>query len=156
MSTVSTVTLEQYTGTWYEIAKIPNRFQDHCATNTRAEYTLMDNGRLEVINSCVDKQGRLDQAQGIARIVDPATNAKLKVSFVQLFGFSLFWGDYWIIGLAPDYSYAVIGTPDRRFGWILSRTPDLPEQATETAYAILRKNGYDTSAFKPSAQDWSS
>jgi apolipoprotein D and lipocalin family protein len=145
--TVDHVDLQKYIGTWYEIAKIPNRFQKQCIKNTTASYSLNDDGTIKVVNSCEDDEGEMDTAEGVAKVVDPKTNAKLEVSFVSIFGINLFWGDYWIIGLPDDYSYAVIGTPNRKYGWILSRTPALPEEKLNEAYDILRKNNYDPNDF---------
>jgi apolipoprotein D and lipocalin family protein len=150
--TVRRVDLNRYLGSWYEIAGIPNRFQKHCRANTMARYARLDDGRIEVINSCRDAQGDTDVAQGVARIVDSRSNAKLEVSFVSLFGWRLFWGDYWILDLAPDYAYAVVGTPDRRYGWILSRTPALDADSRTRIDARLRAAGYDPSAFVDTPQ----
>ncbi len=146
-ATVDYVDLSKYTGLWYEIAKIPNSFQKHCAGSTTAEYSLNDDGTIKVVNSCREADGELDSAEGLAEVVDPKTNSKLEVSFVSIFGIHLFWGDYWIIGLADDYSYAVVGTPNRKYGWILSRTKELPEDKLKAAYAILKKNGYNPKDF---------
>ncbi len=131
---VDSVDLGRYVGTWYEIAKIPNSFQSKCAMNTTATYKLRDDGRIDAVNECVESDGSVNVARGIARVVDPQTNSKLKVSFVSILGINLFWGDYWIIGLDKDYKYAVVGTPSRKYGWILSRTPSLsPRSLSEIA-----------------------
>lgn len=146
-ATVASVDLDRYAGTWYEIASIPNRFQKHCVGNTMAGYRPLEHGRIEVINSCLDKNGALDRAEGVARVVDTASNAKLEVSFVSLFGWQLFWGDYWILYLAPDYSHVVVGTPDYRYGWLLSRTPVMSAEIRDTADGWIRAAGYDPAAF---------
>ncbi|MBN2424690.1 MAG: lipocalin family protein [Calditrichaceae bacterium] len=151
--TVDSVDLERYAGKWYEIAKIPNRFQKQCIKNTSAEYKLLADGRIEVVNSCVDEDGELDNAEGMARVADTSSNAKLEVSFVSLFGFHLFWGDYWIIGLDKNYRFAVVGTPSRKYGWILYREKTMPENLLEQAYIILEENGYNRRDFKLSRQE---
>lgn len=143
---VDHVDIARYLGTWYEIKKIPNRFQDHCVGDTTATYSARDDGRLNVINRCLTEDGTWDQAEGIARITDTATNAKLEVSFVQIFGWNLFWGDYWIVDLAPDYSHVIVGHPQRRYGWILSRTPTLDVDLDPR----LRELGYEPADFKAS------
>ena len=84
----------------------------------------------------------------MAKVVEPVTNAKLKVSFVKLFGMSLFWGDYWIIGLHENYEYAIVGTPGRKYGWILSRRKQLSQEDLNQAFTILREQGYDPEAFE--------
>ena len=147
VTTVDHVDLQKYAGTWYEIAKIPNSFQDQCVGNTTAAYSLNDDGSIKVVNKCKDDEGDMDSAEGLANVVDTKSNSKLEVSFVSIFGIHLFWGDYWIIGLPDDYSYAVIGTPNRKYGWILSRTPQLSEEKLNEAYDILRKNGYNPKDF---------
>lgn len=145
--TVDAVDLRRYAGVWYEIARIPNRFQKHCVRNVTATYTLRDDGMIDVVNRCVDDDGEVDQADGVARVVETATRSKLEVSFVQVFGLRLFWGDYWIIGLADDYRYAVVGSPDRKYGWILSRSAVLSAEDREAVFGILRANGYDPALF---------
>jgi apolipoprotein D and lipocalin family protein len=146
-TTVPFVDLQRYTGVWYEIARLPNRFQKQCVRNVTATYTLRDDGRIDVMNRCVDEDGELTEAQGIARIADTTSRSKLEVSFVRFLGISLFWGDYWIIGLAEDYRYAVIGSPSRAYAWILSRTPAMTAPDLARVHEILRNQGYDPKAF---------
>jgi len=150
--TVPFVDLHRYAGLWYEIASIPNRFQRHCRGNTTASYRPIEAQRMEVINRCLDKDGSVDTAQGIARVVDTDSNARLEVSFVSLFGWQLFWGDYWVLELAPDYAYAIVGTPNFRYGWILSRTPTLPAEVRVDLDERLRTTGYDPAAFVDTPQ----
>lgn len=150
---VDSVNLARYVGTWYEISKLPNWFQRRCVSNTTATYALRDDGRISVVNRCSTDGDDEIEASGAARIVDPASNARLAVSFFNIFGWYLFWGDYWIIGLDPDYQYAVIGTPSRKYGWILSRTPTLTLNQREKVDALLRQNGYRPEAFISTAQE---
>ncbi len=145
--TVDSVDLNKYVGLWYEIAKLPNRFQKSCARNTTARYKLRDDHKIEVINKCIEEDGDTNEVEGIAKIVDSKTNAKLEVSFVRILGIQLFWGDYWIIGLDKDYRYAVVGTPSRKYGWILSRTPNLSTEDMNTIFNILRSQGYEPKDF---------
>jgi apolipoprotein D and lipocalin family protein len=145
--TVNSVDLNRYTGLWYEIAKIPNRFQKNCSRNTTANYKLREDGRIDVTNKCIEENGDTNEVNGIAQIVDTASNAKLEVSFVRILGIQLFWGDYWIIGLDKDYKYAIVGTPSRKYGWILSRTPKLPSDTINNIFDILKKQGYNIKDF---------
>lgn len=145
---VASVDLHRYRGKWYEIAKIPNRFQRKCAGNTTAEYTLRADGTVLVVNSCLDHEGKRVIAEGIGKVTDPLTNARLKVSFVKLFGVNFFWGDYWILGLDKDYHYAVVGVPNRKYGWILSRRPELSSAEWTAVEAILRSQGYHPEDFE--------
>ncbi|UCH70569.1 MAG: lipocalin family protein [Candidatus Bathyarchaeota archaeon] len=136
LEVVSHVELEKYLGKWYEIAHLPARFQQGC-TDTTATYTLSKEGSITVLNECV-RNGKLKQAKGKAKVVDKKSGAKLKVTF-----FWPFYGDYWIIDLGKDYDYAVVGTPNRKYLWILSRTPQMDDklffQLTESA----KTKGFD-------------
>ena len=151
--TVDQVDLTRYAGIWYEAARIPNRFQKKCTSNVTAEYKIRPDGRIDVINRCRNKKGTLTTARGIAKISDPASKAKLKVSFVRLLGAQLFWGKYWIIGLDSNYRYAVVGTPSRKYGWVLSRQPQLPDDDWNSVNIILTNQGYDPERFIKTEQD---
>jgi apolipoprotein D and lipocalin family protein len=140
LQTVPRVDLDRYLGTWYEIASYPQRFQRGC-TASRADYALRPDGGIDVVNSC-----RLDAldgpekvARGRAKVVDGSANATLKVSF-----FRPIWGNYWIIDLADDYSYAVVGHPGRDYLWILSRTRALPDPTYQGILGRLQAVSYDT------------
>ena len=141
LQTVAHVDLPRYLGTWYEIANFPQSFQRGC-TATTATYTLRADGDIDVLNRCHKDSidGEVKSALGRARVVERSTNAKLEVSF-----FRPFWGDYWIIDLAGDYSYAVVGHPGRDYLWILARSPTIPEATYETIVTRLQSQGYETS-----------
>lgn len=130
LPTVSSVNLVRYAGTWYEIARLPMWFQRHCV-DSKAVYTILPDAKVGVHNECVTDSGTLDQVDGVATVVDSTTNARLAVTFdnffARLVGPSRH-GNYWILDLDPDYQVAMVGTPDRRYLWILSRTPylDMP------------------------------
>jgi len=144
--TVGRVDLRRYAGLWHEYAKLPNDFQDQCVAGTTAEYALRDDGKLDVVNRCETSDG-VDVARGIARVVEGSGNAKLEVSFVQVLGFSLFWGDYWIVGLDEDYEWAVVGHPERKYGWLLVRDPAVSEAVRDEMFFVLESRGYDHEAF---------
>lgn len=139
LRTVSRVNLQQYVGTWYDIASFPQRFQRGC-TGTTATYTIRADGEIDVLNCC--RKGSLDgnaeSAQGRARVTDRSTNAKLKVSF-----FRPFWGDYWIIDLGANYEYAVVGHPSRDYLWILNRKPTMEDTVYAGILGRLRAQGYE-------------
>jgi len=145
---VPSVELKRYAGGWYEIARIPNRFQRQCARHTIAQYGLRPDGRLSVLNQCIKRSGNVDQATGVAKVVDPVSRAKLKVSFVSVLGWRPFWGDYWVIGLDHDYRWAVVGSPDRRYGWVLSRTPRLDDASMASIRELLERQGFAWSRFE--------
>ena len=148
LKTVKYVDLKKYAGLWYEFAKIPNSFQDQCVKGTTAEYVLTTDGEIKVLNSCIDEDGKVDEADGLARIVDKKTNAKLEVSFFSILGWRPVWGDYWVIGLDENYQWAIVGTPSRKYGWILSRTPKLDQITTDKIFGILKDQGYDPAKFE--------
>lgn len=148
LETVPSVDLSRYVGTWYEIASFPQRFQKGC-TGTVATYTLRPDGSIEVLNRCSrdSLNGRVTVARGRARVVDKLTNAKLEVSF-----FWPFWGDYWVIDLGRDYEFAVVGHPNRKYLWILSRTPTMDTSVYDGIVERLRAQGYDTSRLERTLQ----
>ena len=133
LPTVARVDLTRYSGTWYEIARLPMWFQRHCV-DSKAIYTSRPDGTVGVHNECGTDTGGVDQVDGVATVVDSKTNARLTVVFdnffARLFGSSR-QGNYWILDLDPEYRVAMVGTPDRRYLWILSRTPRLDEPTYE-------------------------
>jgi apolipoprotein D and lipocalin family protein len=147
LTVVPTVDLSRYMGTWYEIARLPNRFQEKCAGDVTATYSILDDGEIRVVNRCRQESGEMTEAEGRAhRAADDEPNTKLKVRFAPAFlSFLPFvWGDYWIIDLAPDYSYAVVGEPDRKYLWILARSREMDETLLNEILARVRNQGYDT------------
>lgn len=148
LTVVNSVDLQQYVGTWYEIARLPNRFQEECIGNVTATYELLGNGEIKVVNRCQKKDGEISAAEGRARRAGAELpNSKLKVRFAPAFlSFLPFvWGNYWIIDLAPDYSYAVIGEPDREYLWVLARTPRLHKGNLQEILGRAKQQGYDLS-----------
>jgi apolipoprotein D and lipocalin family protein len=145
---VGDVDVERYMGLWYAIASIPTSFERKCVQGTTAEYTLLENGRIRVVNVCYDAAGKPDRAVGRAWVPNPEAPTKLKVSFVRFLGFWLFPGDYWIIDLDADYRYAVVGHPSYRYGWILSRTPTLDSEILSGIVERLEAQGYDFADFR--------
>ncbi|WP_043647818.1 lipocalin family protein [Chitinilyticum litopenaei] len=135
--TVPAVDLQRYLGQWYEIAAFPMRFQAQCTGDTTASYTLRDDGQIGVVNRCKTADGSVDSANGRAKVVENSGNARLRVTF-----FWPFYGDYWVIGLDPDYQWAVVGHPSREYLWVLSRSPQLSPPALEAALASAKAQGY--------------
>jgi apolipoprotein D and lipocalin family protein len=139
MQVVPSVDLSRYAGKWYEIARLPNRFQRACAGDTTASYTLRPDGKITVVNQCRKSDGNMKSARGTARLASAKEpNTKLKVSF-----FWPFYGNYWIIDLDPEYRWAVVGEPGRKYLWILSREPKLDEALYEQILDRAKKQGYD-------------
>ena len=152
--TVPFVDLNRYAGDWFEIARFPNRFQRQCVGDVRANYARRLDGRIDVVNRCRTADGQTE-ARGVARLVDEQTHAKLKVRFAPawLSWLPPVWGDYWIIGLAPDYSWAVVGDPDREYLWILARTPTLDAESMAAARTAAQDNGFDVGRLMQTPQE---
>ncbi len=149
--TVGQVDLTRYAGQWYEVARFRTAFQDgpdrRCEDVT-ALYSPRPDGALDVVNRCHDAAngGQERVARGIARSASPG-NDRLRVSF-----FWPFFGDYWVIGLDPEYRWAVVGAPGREYLWILSRTPVLDAGAYSVAVAVARREGFTTARLVPTPQ----
>ena len=142
VQSVAAVDLARYAGNWYEIAAFPMFFQRQCVGDTTARYTQRPDGEIDVYNRCRTADG-FDDATGRAWAVAGTGNAQLKVSF--------FWplrSDYWVIGLADDYRWAVVGNPDRKYLWVLSRTPVLPADELDKALQAATRQGFDLAQLK--------
>jgi apolipoprotein D and lipocalin family protein len=141
---VPSVDLARYAGTWYEIARLPMWFQRHCV-DSKAIYTSRSDGKIGVHNECVTDKGGVATAEGVALVVDTKTNARLNVVFdnwfARVFGSSQ-EGNYWILDLDPGYRTALVGTPDRRHLWILSRSPQLDAATFQRLVSKGRELGY--------------
>ncbi len=148
LEVVPHVDLQKYLGTWYEIATIPQRFQKGCVGVT-AEYSLRDDGDLQVVNTCRRDtlDGQVRQVRGRAWVVDKTTNAKLKVRF-----FWPFSGSYWIIGLDSNYGWAVVGHPSRSYLWVLSRTPQMDATLYSEILKLIADKGYELTKIKKTLQ----
>jgi apolipoprotein D and lipocalin family protein len=153
LATVGDVDLARYAGRWYEVAKYPNRFQSQCVSDTTATYRPLDDGAVSVVNRCRTASG-VDEASGVARRVDGRSD-RLEVSFLPapLRWLPFGWGDYWIIELAPDYRYAVVGEPSRRYLWILARSRALSADDRRAIEARLPALGYDPARLVYSPQE---
>ena len=147
VTTVDSVDLTRYMGTWYEIARLPAWFQRHCV-DSKAVYTMRDDGSIGVHNECVTAAGDVDRADGTAKVVDPVTNAKLSVTFGSWFA-RLFestpTGNYWILSIDSEYQTAMVGTPDRQYLWILSRSPHIDPTTYEFLLDYARELGFPLS-----------
>jgi apolipoprotein D and lipocalin family protein len=140
------VELQRYLGRWYELARYEQAFQKDCDGVT-ADYALRPDGAISVLNACRKPDGSFKQAKGKAKVVDTATGAKLKVSF-----FGPFYGDYWVLDHAPDYSWSIVGEPSGRYLWILSREAQPGPAKVEALIARAKALGYDTSMLRITKQ----
>src|SRR4051794_36940137 len=148
LETVPHVELARYLGTWHEIASFPQSFQRGC-TATTATYSLRRDGQIDVVNRCRlgSLAGKEKVAEGRARQPDPRDSARLEVSF-----FRPFWGDYWVIDLAPDYRFAVVGHPGRDYLWILSRAPVIDAETYAGIVQRLEAQGYEVGRLQRTLQ----
>jgi apolipoprotein D and lipocalin family protein len=149
-ATVARVDLARYAGTWFEIARFPNSFQDapgQVCIATTATYTPRPDGQVGVVNRCEDAAGKPNVATGSAYAVEGTGDAKLRVSF-----FWPFYGDYWVIGLDPEYRWAVVGAPSRDYLWILSRSRAMTDADYAAATSIATREGFDTSRLRRTPQ----
>lgn len=150
--TITSIDLLRYQGVWHQVALYPNRFQKSCATNTRAVYTPQPEGKVQVVNQCRMADGKEMQIVGQARPAKEAaltgtllTPPQLQVRFAPdwLSWLPFVWGDYWVIQLAADYRYAVIGEPHREFLWVLARETQINSTDWASIEAKLKEQGYD-------------
>lgn len=144
LPTAEHVDLARYAGTWHEVARLPNPFQRTCVGAT-ACYTLLADGGVAVVNTCRTSRGRCRSIEGRAEAVPCSGNARLRVRFDGLAGLMPVSreGNYWIIAVDDDYTWALVGTPDRRFLWILSREPSLPPAIFGMLVERARGLGFD-------------
>lgn len=151
-STVPYVDVNRYLGKWYEIGKTPNFFQRNCLTS-EADYTLISPTEMGILNTCQTKAGKTETATGVAKIVDLNSHAKLTVQFNNWFSKLFPWltrGDYWIIDLDSDYKWVIVGHPQQKYLWILSRDPKMDEATYNALLGRAQKQGYDISKIKRS------
>jgi apolipoprotein D and lipocalin family protein len=145
LSTITSLDVPRYMGTWYEIAKYPNWFQKKCVADTRAEYQLQANGRIQVTNQCRLETGVLDVAIGEARQIGPSTSPKLQVRFAPawLSMLPFVWGDYWVVDLDEGYHLVAVSEPKREYLWVLSRTPKAESGDYDALMGRLKAQGFD-------------
>ena len=146
---VKNFSLEQYLGTWYEIARMDHRFERDLS-NVTAEYRLKDDGGVRVLNRGFNtKKDEWKEAEGKAYFVDDSTVGRLKVSF-----FGPFYASYNVIALdQEDYQWSLVTGPDKDYLWILSRTPVLDQAVVDELVSIARSLGYKTDELIFVAQD---
>ena len=144
VATIAALDVARYMGTWYEIAKFPNRFQAKCAANTRAQYLAQTDGSVQVLNSCTTADGSTIDALGKALQVGAATSPKLQVRFAPawLSWLPMVWGDYWVIDLDTDYQLAAVSDAKREYLWVLSRTPQVNTKAYDALLERLKAHHF--------------
>ena len=140
LETVKSVDLARYLGVWHEMARYENEFQGPDCVNVTAEYGLDKDGGISVLNTCRDAEGNVTEtAEGWAKVADAQTKAKLRVTF-----FWPFFGDYWVVALADDYSWVIVSEPGREYLWILTRQPVTDGPLKTELVARTAALGFDT------------
>ncbi|MFO1414599.1 MAG: lipocalin family protein [Burkholderiales bacterium] len=143
LPTVPALDLDRYVGRWHEVARYPNSFERDCARDVTATYTRNADGTIQVINDCRRTDGSLLRAEGLARMGEPPSKLEVRFAPAWLSWLPLVWANYWVIDLADDYSYAVVGEPSRDYLWILARDPRLPDATYARIVAKLPALGYE-------------
>lgn len=136
-TTISSLDLNRYLGTWYELARFDHRFERDM-NNCTAHYSLREDGKIRVLNRGW-KNGSQTTSEGKAKTT--GTPGLLRVSF-----FGPFYSDYRILMLDSDYRFALIGSATNKYLWILSRTPELPEATIQLILQEAQRRGYDTNS----------
>ncbi len=155
VTTIATLDLPRYMGTWYEVSKFPNRFQRQCVANTRAHYLAQMDGSVQVLNSCLTADGSTIDALGSAKQIGPATSAKLQVRFAPawLSWLPQVWGDYWVIDLDTDYQLAAVSDAKREYLWVLSRTPRISTKAYDALLERIKAQHFDVQKLERTTQN---
>ena len=150
LATIASLDIKRYMGTWYELARYPNRFQRDCAGPAVAAYSLQPDGQVRVVNRCPQADGKTDEAIGEARRVGEPGSARLEVRFAPawLSWLPMVWGNYWVIDLDPAYQISVVSEPTREYRGVLSRTPTVEPAGWEALMTRLRDKGFDLSRLK--------
>ena len=151
---VPEVDLERYAGRWHEVARLPNKFQGKCVGETTADYELLADGALRVVNACRGADGRITKVEGRARLANrdgPTSRLKVRFAPAILSWLPMVWGDYWVLELTPDYGAALVGTPDRKYLWVLSRTAQLDDSIYRRLVATAAAQGFDVARLLLSA-----
>ncbi len=145
VTSVKHIDLQQYLGKWYEVARLPMFFERNCADNVSATYSLNPDASIKVDNQCRKDNGKVMQSIGEAVPVD-ATNARLSVTFLPkwLRWTGLAKAPYWILKIDEHYTTALVGNPDHRYLWILSRTPQIDPVTYQAYLQEAQRQGFDT------------
>ena len=154
LQTIQSIDVPRYMGTWFEIAKYPNRFQKQCVANTSAEYSLQKDGTVKVLNRCQLTSGEMDEAEGQARQIGGLKSPKLEVRFAPawLSWLPMVWGDYWVIDLDKEYQLVAVSEPSREYLWVLARTQQVDKGKYDALLQRLKSKGFDLNKLELSPQ----
>lgn len=133
---VAQIDQQRYLGLWHEQARLPNSFENGCQRAT-AEYGLREDGLISVVNTCFDAEGERRTAVGRARQVGAPGEGKLKVSF-----FGPFWADYWVLDRGENYEWSIVGEPEGRYLWVLTREERITPERRAAFEQRITELGY--------------
>lgn len=155
LTTIPSLDVARYMGTWFEIARYPNRFQKKCTGFVQADYSIRSDGNVRVLNSCRLANGELTKAEGVGKQVSESDSPKLKVRFAPawLSFIPAVWGDYWVIDLDEAYQLVAVSEPRREYLWVLSRTPTVDSKAYEALLQRLAQEGFDLKRLELTQQE---
>lgn len=141
---VAPIDLARYAGLWYEVARLPTKHENHCASDVHALYELLPDGGMRVVNRCLRGDGEVQEVEGVARVADELSPGRLEVCFAPrwLHWWPGAWGDYWVLDVDADYATALVGTPDRDELWVLSRTQGIDEDQYAAFVERARQEGF--------------
>ena len=141
---VAPIDLARYAGLWYEVARLPTKHESQCASDVHALYELLPEGGLHVVNRCLRGDGEVQEVEGVARVADEMSPARLEVCFAPkwLQWWPGAWADYWVLEIAGDYAAALVGTPDRDELWVLSRRQGIDEDTYARFVERARSEGF--------------
>jgi len=155
LQVVPKVDLTKYAGTWYEVARLPNRFQKKCVGEVTADYEIQNDGRISVLNQCTVAGGSKIKAKGVAKPAGknlPASQLKVRFAPAFLSFLPQVWGDYNIIALDSDYRHSLVGSQSRDYLWILARTPTLDDASYMRLVDVAREQGFNVSQLEKTQQ----
>ncbi len=147
LASAAHVDLDRFVGSWFEVARLPDRQDKDCVSDARVTYARTDNG-LRLLSLCRRDNGTIRRSTGRAKLADDATQARFKISYSHsaLDALPFVWSDYTIIDVADDYSTAIVGAADRKHLWFLARQPAVADPAHQDFMNKARAQGFDTSA----------
>lgn len=141
LATVVELDLQRYAGVWYEIERLPNSFEKGLSC-VQASYALNPDGSIVVENHGYGPKG-WKKVKGSAVQKEFEKPGEIKVTF-----YWPFYGDYFILELDKEYQYALVGSPSRKYLWILARQPEMPEERIMALKQKAQSLGFDTSTME--------
>lgn len=132
--------LNQFTGAWYIVSRLPNKREKECVSDSFVEITLADKpNRFQLVNACRVKTGEME-ANNASGKQDKSGDGRLKASYLWPFSTK-----YWVLALGPESAWALVGSSSHKNLWVFSRTTSLPPEMLSEIKAQAVAQGFDTS-----------